>query len=86
MAAKTAVFQIRLTEEEKRMIQKKAENLGLSMGRYLVMLAIKDKEPEELRYFDRIAYMKERLSEEFGEMNDAYLDQVCDDYYNEIME
>lgn len=47
MAAKTAVFQIRLTEEEKRMIQKKAENLGLSMGRYLVMLAIKDKEPEE---------------------------------------
>lgn len=46
----------------------------------------KDKEPEELRYFDRIAYMKERLSEEFGEMNDAYLDQVCDDYYNENME
>lgn len=46
MATKTAVFQIRLTEEEKRMIQEKAESLGLSMGRYLVMLAIQDKQPK----------------------------------------
>ena len=47
MAAKTAVFQLRLTEDEKHMIQEKAENLGLSMGRYLVMLALKDKEDEK---------------------------------------
>ena len=46
MATKTAVFQIRLTEEEKQMIQEKAESLGLSMGRYLVMLAIQDKQPK----------------------------------------
>ncbi len=40
--AKTEVFQIRMTEEEKRIIQEKSKDLGLSMGRYLVMLAIKD--------------------------------------------
>lgn len=44
MATKTAVFQIRLTEEEKHIIQANAESLGLSMGRYLVMLAIQDKQ------------------------------------------
>lgn len=56
MATKTAVFQIRLTEEEKRMIQEKAESLGLSMGRYLVMLAIQDKQnkqPKKNKNFQR---------------------------------
>lgn len=47
MATKTAVFQIRLTEEEKRLIQENAERLGLSMGRYLVMLAIQDRKEQE---------------------------------------
>ena len=41
MATKTAVFQIRLTEDEKRMIQEKAESLGL------VMLAIQDKQNKQ---------------------------------------
>lgn len=45
-----------------------------------------DKEPEELRYFDRIAYMKDRLVAEFPSINDAYCDQVCEDHYNRIME
>lgn len=45
-----------------------------------------DKELEELRYFERIAYMKERLVAEFPSINDAYCDQVCEDHYNRIME
>lgn len=47
MATKTAVFQIRLTEEEKHIIQANAESLVLSMGRYLVMLAIQDKQSRQ---------------------------------------
>lgn len=47
MATKTAVFQIRLTEGEKRLIQENAQRLGLSMGRYLVMLAIQDRKEQE---------------------------------------
>ena len=44
METKTAVFQIRLTEGEKQLIQENAKKLGLSMGRYLVMLAKQDKQ------------------------------------------
>lgn len=47
METKAAVFQIRLTEGEKRLIQENAQRLGLSMGRYLVMLAIQDRKEQE---------------------------------------
>lgn len=42
MANKTQVLQLRLTEDEKELIQQQAEKVGLSMARYLVMLAKKD--------------------------------------------
>lgn len=47
MAAKTEVFQIRLSEDEKTTIKKKAESVGLPMSRYLVMLALKDNPENE---------------------------------------
>lgn len=47
MANKTQVFQLRLTEEEKELIQKQAEKIGLSMARYLVMLAKKDRAAQD---------------------------------------
>lgn len=47
MAAKTQLLQLRLTVEEKELIQQQADKLGLSMARYLAMLALKDKQKEE---------------------------------------
>lgn len=40
---KTEVLQLRLTKEEKEAIQRQAERVGLSMARYLVMLAKKEE-------------------------------------------
>ena len=47
MAAKTQLLQLRLSVEEKELIQQQADKLGLSMARYLVMLALKDKQNED---------------------------------------
>lgn len=37
---------------------------------------------EEINYFNQINLMKQQLMEEFGDENDAYLDQLIEDYYN----
>lgn len=47
MAAKTQLLQLRLSVEEKELIQQQADKPSLSMARYLVMLALKDKQKEE---------------------------------------
>lgn len=46
MAVKTQLLQLRLSVEEKELIQQQADKLGLSMARYLVMLALKDKQKQ----------------------------------------
>lgn len=47
MGVKSEVLQLRLSSEEKAMIQQNAEKLGLPMARYLVMLVLQDKERKE---------------------------------------
>lgn len=44
-STKSEVFQIRLSTEEKAQIQRQASEIGLSMGRYLVMLALQASKP-----------------------------------------
>lgn len=39
---------------------------------------------EEARYFKRFAYMKERVTKQFMNLDDAYLEQLLDDYYQEV--
>lgn len=40
--------------------------------------------PEEAKYFRRALYMKERISHQFLNLDENYLEQLVDDYYQEI--
>lgn len=40
--------------------------------------------PEEAKYFKRALYMKERISHQFLNLDENYLEQLVDDYYQEI--
>lgn len=40
----------------------------------------------EIGFFKKIDYMKERIHEEFGEVDDGYLDQLLEEYYNSHFE
>lgn len=40
--------------------------------------------PEEVKYFKRALYMRERISNQFLNLDENYLEQLVDDYYQEI--
>lgn len=40
--------------------------------------------PEEAKYFKRTLYMKERINHQFLNLDENYLEQLVDDYYQEI--
>lgn len=42
------------------------------------------KLPEEEKYFRRALYMRERISNQFLNLDESYLEQLVDDYYQEI--
>lgn len=41
---------------------------------------------EEINFLNKMDFIKERILEEFGEINESYLDQVVENYYNENFE
>ena len=48
-------------------------------------LEISDQQ-EELKYFHRIDYMKQLISRQFMNLDEAYLDRLIEEVYPEIFE
>ena len=48
-------------------------------------LELKDQ-PEELKYFQRAAYMRTAISKQFMNLDEGYLDRLIDEVYPEIFE
>ncbi len=45
-----------------------------------------DSQPFEIRYFQRIEYIKESIKKQFMNLDEAYLDRLIDEVYPEIFE
>lgn len=43
----------------------------------------KESTSEEIRYFNRTNYIKELLNEQFKDLDDSYMEQLIEDFYNE---
>lgn len=41
---------------------------------------------DEINFLNKMNFIKERILDEFGEINESYLDQVVENYYNENFE
>ncbi len=47
---------------------------------------VREDETEEIRFFRRTEYMKKRMTAEFGELEESYLDSLAETVYQEIFE
>lgn len=47
---------------------------------------VNPNDSDEIRFFHKLEKMKELITEEFGEVNEGYLDLLVEEYYNENFE
>lgn len=81
-----------------RMLTKKAykeNNLTVEIKKWCITYLDKESidrelelsdQQEELKYFQRIAYMKQLISRQFMNLDEAYLDRLTEEVYPEIFE
>lgn len=84
-------------KNSRMLIQKayKENNLTIEIKKWCVTYMDKESidrelelsgQQEELKYFQRIAYMKQRINNQFMNLDEAYLDRLIEEVYPEIFE
>ncbi len=82
-SAKVAASQI---EEENRTTEEITNWLSQNVTVDLLNSLTDEGDSEEIRFFHKLEKMKEMIVGQFGELDEAYLDQLAEEFYNNNLE